>query len=83
MNNHTQMPIKLPKGRFDWNKFDALPREVRDAINNAAFRYSYSAKCPREQARKLADHIRKTDAQAVAAAYARRDAELELKELGL
>lgn len=80
--NATACPIRMKKRAQSWAVFDALPREVRDALNYAAFKYS-AGKCPPSRGAAFAKRIIETDAKQVAASYAQRDAQEELKELGL
>lgn len=74
--NYIKSPLKLKRRRFSWKEFDSLPRDVRDALNYAAFRYSAT---PGIKAKQILDH----DARCVATAYEQREALDDLKELGL
>lgn len=85
---NTGKAIGFKQGRFSFNEFDALPAEIRQAIANANFRWAteriyvvwrqgqYSTKA-------IVDKIKTADALATERAYAQRNAESLLKELGL
>lgn len=81
MKNEVKCPIKMRRAKHNWAAFDALPREVRDALNYSAFKYTVTGQVKDGPA--LARKIIAGDAAQVAAAYSQRDALDELKELGL
>lgn len=86
MTNLTKAPIKKKTGGFDFAAFDRLPREVRDAINYAAFNCA-TDNLPRlvgkHGGRSVATSIKEWDAKQVAEAYEVRNANDFLQELGL
>ena len=55
-----------------FDQFDALPREVRDALNYATFKYSSPPVAP-EDAKAKAARILACDARQIAASRRRRD----------
>ena len=86
MSNITRSPQKRRTGRFDFTTFDSLPREVRDAINNAAFNIATTglgSMVRKSGARTVAIAIATWDQKRVAEAYETREANDFLAELGL
>lgn len=77
--NETNAPIKMRSSHMTFETFDALPREVRDALNYAAFKYSVSRKLKASEVPVFVRHILEIDAKQVEASYAQR----ELEDLGL
>ena len=81
-------PIGFKRGRFSFNEFDALPTEIRQAIANANFRWATEKiyvvwRQGKYSTKALVDNIKTADTRATERAYAQREAESLLKELGL
>lgn len=87
MFNHGKA-IGFKRGRFSFNEFDALPAEIRQAIANANFSWATEKiydiwRQGKYSTKALVNNIKTADALATERAYAQREAESLLKELGL
>lgn len=65
--NRGDGPIPLPRSRMTFEQFDALPRELRDALNYASFKYAIPDHVPDHQAKARAARLFTLDAKQIAA----------------
>jgi hypothetical protein len=91
---YSDLKYRKQRARFDWDQFDALPREVRDVLNYAAFSYTtsalYNSMCKGTPVARLVKEVAEADQKFLERVQARRAAEDErrkaeafLRECGL